>query len=56
MGNNQEKAKEKWIKNVDELKSCVKSIYDEIPISATQNWVDSVGYHYKRVLAIDWKH
>ena len=43
-------------KNVDELKTRVKSIYDEIPISAIQNWVDSVRDRYKRVLAIDGKH
>ena len=43
-------------KNVDELKSCVKSIYDEILIIAIQNWVDSFRDRYKRVLAIDWKH
>ena len=43
-------------KNVDELKTHVKSIYDEIPISAIQNWVDSVRDRYKGVLAIDGKH
>ena len=43
-------------KNVDELKKCVKSIYDEIQISAIHNWVDSVRDRYKRVLAIDGKH
>ena len=43
-------------KNVDELKTRMKSIYDEIPINAIQNWVDSVRDRYKRVLAIDGKH
>ena len=43
-------------KNVDELKSHVKSIYDEFPISAIKNWVDCVRDRYKRVLGIDVKH
>ena len=50
------KLKGNEFKNVDELKTRVKSIYDEISISAIQNWVDSIRYRYKRVLAIDGKH
>ena len=41
---------------VDELKTRVKSIYDEIPISEIQNWLDSIRECNKRVLAIDGKH
>ena len=36
------KLKEHEFKKVDELKTRVKNIYDETPISAVQNWVDSV--------------
>ena len=50
------KLKRHEFKNVDELKTRVKSSYDETPISAIQNWVDSVWDRYKRVLAIDGKH
>ena len=56
MGNNKKKLKQHEFKNVDELKTLVKSIYDEFPISAIQNWEDSVRDSFKSVLAIDWKH
>ena len=56
MENHQEKAQGHEFKNVDELKTLMKSIYDEIPISVIQNWVDSVRDRYKIVLAIDGKH
>ena len=42
-------------KNADKLKTRVKSIYEEIPISAIQNWVDNVRDRYKRVFAISGK-
>ena len=50
------KLKRHEFKNVEELKTRVKSIYDEIPISVIQNWVDNARDHYKRVLAIDGIH
>ena len=52
------KEKIKWheFKNFDELKSRVKNIYDEIIISAIQNWVDSVKDSYQRVIANWWKY
>ena len=57
-GEYQEKAKETRheFKNVDGLKSHVKSIYDEISRCTFQNRVDCVRDNYKKVLAIDGKH